>query len=152
MQFAKLDAAGCKPDLTPVVGVALLVALFLLAAIGFSRQGQDESIRLPRSELARPPAARLQSSITLQLTPRGTVLVGGVEVPPEGLRPRLEQLRNASGLPGRSSAPPTVILRADRHAPTGKVQEIIEMAEKLGFEKFLLRAREEQGGGKGGSP
>jgi biopolymer transport protein ExbD len=35
----------------------------------------------------------------------------------------------------------TVVLRADRAAKTGKVQEIIQMCQKAGFDMFALRGK-----------
>ena len=35
----------------------------------------------------------------------------------------------------------TIVIRADRDVPTGKVQEVIRMCQDTGFEKFALRAR-----------
>ncbi len=35
----------------------------------------------------------------------------------------------------------TVIMRADRDVPAGKVQEVLRICQELGFERFVLRAR-----------
>jgi biopolymer transport protein ExbD len=38
----------------------------------------------------------------------------------------------------------TVIIRADSGAKTGRVQELIEICQNVGFEKFALRAMAEE--------
>ena len=38
----------------------------------------------------------------------------------------------------------TVILRADANAKTGVVQEVIQKCQDNGYEKFALRAKQEQ--------
>ena len=39
----------------------------------------------------------------------------------------------------------TVIIRADRNAQTGRVQELIQVCQENDFEKFALRAKEDVG-------
>jgi biopolymer transport protein ExbD len=39
----------------------------------------------------------------------------------------------------------TIIIRAHKDAKTGLVQQIIKVAQELGFEKFTLRAKSEVG-------
>jgi biopolymer transport protein ExbD len=43
----------------------------------------------------------------------------------------------------QSPADSTVIIRADREAQAGQVQELIKMCQEAGFEQFALRARED---------
>ena len=38
----------------------------------------------------------------------------------------------------------TIVIRADRDVPTGKVQEVIRVCQEADFEKFVLRAKWEQ--------
>jgi biopolymer transport protein ExbD len=45
---------------------------------------------------------------------------------------------------GESAASATVIIRGHRDAKTGIVQELIKVCQSAGFEKFTLRAKEEQ--------
>ena len=125
-----------------MIGITFQVAIFLLLVLTFSLRAQDESIRLPGSELARPPASRLQSPVVLQVTSRGTVILGAVELPMADVRPLLQRECDAIRFQGIEPARATVILRADREVPTGMVQELIELAQRIGFEQFVLRAQE----------
>jgi biopolymer transport protein ExbD len=38
----------------------------------------------------------------------------------------------------------TIIIRADRNAQTGAVQEIIQVSQEAGFQKFALRGKQGQ--------
>lgn len=142
MQFAKLQSIRSAPDLTPMIGITFLVAIFLLLVLTFSLRSQDESVRLPCSELARPPAARFQWPVVLQVTSGGMVILGGVETPMADVRSLLQRESDAIRLQGIEPARATVIVRADREVPTGMVQELIELAQGIGFEQFTLRAQE----------
>ena len=63
----------------------------------------------------------------------------------EGLQPLLQRERQViDATPGRTASEATVIIRADKNAKTGRVQELIEVCQKTGFEKFALRARQEE--------
>lgn len=148
MQFVKPNSVRCPFDLTPMIGIMLLLAVFLLVGLSFSLTSQDETIRLPGSELARPPATPVESPITLQLTSRGTVIFGGVEVAAGDVRTLLENQRDTLKSQGRDPARATIILRADRGAPTGTAQELIDLGQQVGFQRFVLRAKEEDARGK----
>lgn len=142
MHFTKPQSIRCIPDLTPMIGIMFQVAIFLLLVLTYALRAQDEAIRLPGSELARPPVARHQSPVVLQVTSRGTVILGAVELPMADVRPLLQRECGAVRFQGIEPARATVIVRADRGVPTGMVQELIELAQKVGFEQFVLRAQE----------
>ena len=132
-------------DMTPMIDMTFQLIAFFMVLVNFSEAEQNDRIRLPSSELAKPPDAPFDSPITLQLTSTGMVLLAGQEVPLAGLQSLL--LREAQLLdadPTRSPRDATVIIRADRGAKTGVVQEVIQVCQKTGFEKFALRAKQEE--------
>lgn len=132
-------------DMTPMIDMTFQLIAFFMVLINFSEAEQNERIRLPSSELAKPPDVPLDSPITLQLTSEGTVLLAGQNVPLAGVKPLL--LREAQLLdadPTRSVSDATVIIRADRGAKTGRVQEVIQVCQETHFEKFALRAKQEE--------
>jgi biopolymer transport protein ExbD len=132
-------------DMTPMIDMAFQLIAFFMVLMNFSGADQDEQIRLPASQLAKPPDAPLESPITLQLTKQGTVLLGGIHTPMAGLKPLLvRESQVIAATPGRSVKDATVILRADRDAKTGIVQEVIKICQETGFEKFALRAMQEE--------
>jgi len=128
-----------------MIAVALQLGVFLLLALNYGLGGQDASIRLPSSELARPTAARLDAVVSLQVTSQGMVAIDGKTVATAQVEPLLAAQREALKKQGSTPGEATVIVRADRDAPTGRVQELVEIAQKLGYEKFILRTLDDQG-------
>ena len=153
MRFQRrTDAEGIRPDMTPMNDIVFQLMAFFMLVINISKTEQDELIRLPASELAKPPKAAPQSPITLQLTREGRVVCGG-ERSPKGqdpllwLRPiLLREVAIIRHTPGRKVDDTTIIIRADRSAKTGDVQRLMELCQDpaIRFQKFKLRARQER--------
>ncbi|HID76257.1 MAG TPA: biopolymer transporter ExbD [Planctomycetaceae bacterium] len=147
MRFDRQTRKGiAEGDMTPMIDMTFQLIAFFMVLINFSEAEQNERIRLPSSELAKPPEAPLQQPITLQLTPEGTVLVGGEERTIQGLRPILIREGQLLEAAGHSPREATIVIRADRSAKAGKVQEVIQVCQETGFEKFVLRAKQSQSG------
>ena len=81
MRYSKATAGVTKPDMTPMIDIVFQLIAFFMLVINFTKVDQNELIRLPASELAKPPEAPPESPITLQLTSRGSVIFGGEETP-----------------------------------------------------------------------
>ena len=134
-----------KSEMTPMIDMTFQLIAFFMVVVNFSEAEQNERIRLPLSELAKPVKAEVQTRITLQLTDDGTVILGGTDL-------RISQLgdalllekRHLEAMGDESAKEVSIIIRADRDAQTGEVQEIIEICQKapLWFDKFVLRARQ----------
>ena len=138
-------AAFIEGDMTPMIDMTFQLIAFFVVLINFSEADQNQRIRLPSSELAKPPDAPVVSPITLQLTTAGTVITGVDEVPLAGVKPLLtreKQLLEAT--PDTDFTQATIIIRADRDAKTGRVQELIRACQEVGFVNFALRAKQEQ--------
>ena len=145
MRYASARGAPfSKGDMTPMIDMTFQLIAFFMVLVNFSEADQSEKIRLPLSELAKPPDAPVATPITLQLTDEGTVIFGAKEVtiPQLGRELSLEkEFLRARG--DESATAATIIIRADRWAKTGEVQQVIEVCQKTGFERFTLRARQE---------
>lgn len=128
-------------DLTPMIDMTFQLIAFFMVLVNFSAAEQDQRIKLPTSELATPEQP-LKQPRTIQLTDKGIVYFGGEEVPLEGLTRLLQVDANNLRGDGELLSEVTVIIRADRQAKTGQVQEIIQTCQEIGYEKFALRARE----------
>ena len=145
MRYAsQRGAPPAKAEMTPMIDMTFQLIAFFMVVVNFSEADQNERIKLPLSELAKPPEAAVETPITLQMTDEGTVIFGAKEVavsqlPAELLREK--QVLEATGT--KSARQATIIIRADRAAMTGQVQEVIEVCQKTGFEKFALRAKQE---------
>ena len=153
MRYSKSASPGVsKPDMTPMIDIVFQLIAFFMLVINITKVDQSELIRLPASELAKPPDAPPESPITLQLTSQGTVIFSGEESPPDQdptlwLRPRLLiERQTIARTPRRSVADATIIIRADRNAQAGRVQELMQLCQEraIGFQKFKLRAKQER--------
>jgi biopolymer transport protein ExbD len=138
--------ATVEVDMTPMIDMTFQLIAFFMILINFDASEQDERIQLPASTLAKPPEAPLETPITLQLTRQGEVIAGGqLYAEAAALRPLLNNERNVLRLKNRSEKDATIVIRADRNTPTGKVQDLIKLCQEMGFEKFTLRAKENVG-------
>ena len=73
------------------------------------------------------------------------MLLVGEEVPVAGLKPLLRREREIIEYRKLKPSEATVVIRADADAKTGIVQELIKACQDTGFEKFALRAKQEEG-------
>jgi biopolymer transport protein ExbD len=135
------ETPKAEPDMTPMIDMTFQLIAFFMVLMNFSECDADERIRLPSSELAKPPDKPVDTPVTLQLTNKGMVIFNAQERPVMGIEPDLR--REAMGLQalGKNPKTATMIIRADRRAKTGNVQELILMCQKAGFEKFVLRTK-----------
>jgi biopolymer transport protein ExbD len=130
-------------DMTPMIDMTFQLIAFFMVALNFSESEFDQRINLPASELAKPPDVPYVEPLTIQMTANQQVLFAGDELTMEQLPNAL--LREAQFIranPQKSVSDVTVIIRADRSAPTGRVQEVIQMCQKADFDTFALRGRQ----------
>jgi len=143
MRFNKPKMFSAEMDMTPMIDVTFQLIAFFMFALNFSEVDVDQRINLPSSELAKPPDAPYSEPLTIQLTAEDTVLFGGDEFTMSDLQqPLLREAQIIKANPQKSVSDVTVIIRADRQAKTGKVQEIIQMCQKAEFDTFALRGKQ----------
>ncbi len=151
MRLTKKKGAGfAEGDMTPMIDMTFQLIAFFMVLVNFSEADQNQQIKLPASELAKPPDGPVKSPITLQLTEKGTVICGPDETTLEGLQRLLLVEWNVIKAGGKDPAEATIIIRADRAAQTGKAQQIIQICQETGFEKFALRAKQQERKHEGG--
>ena len=143
MRFQTLHSYSCQPDMTPMLDLTFQLTFFFMLALNFSSDIQSDLIRLPASEIAKPSEGALETPITVQMLSSGLVLFGGDQMAVDALQgPLQREQRVLKSLFGKKKVgTATIVIRADRDVPTGKVQEVIRMCQDTGFEKFALRAR-----------
>ncbi len=130
-------------DMTPMIDVTFQLIAFFMFVLNFSEVDQDQRINLPASELARPPDVAYEQPITIQLTKNQSIIFAGDELSSAGLKSALlreAQIIKAS--PKKKVSDVTVIIRADKRAKTGKVQEIIQLCQQAEFDTFALRGKQ----------
>lgn len=141
------DKQPSEGDMTPMIDMVFQLIAFFMVLINFSEVEQDQRVNLPLSELAKPPEVAYEKPITLQMTgDEGIILNAGADklLTIEELRIALKrqaQIIRAAGDDVRLSDV-TIIVRADREARTGKVQEMIDAAQQAEFETFALRGQQ----------
>jgi len=131
-------------DMTPMIDMTFQLIAFFMVVIGFADADQNERIKLPSSELAKPPEVPFDLPLTLQLTKQGTVLFAGDELSLAEFRRPLWKEYKTIKAQGSNPNQVTVIIRADRKAKAGRVQELIKLCQDTRFEKFALRAKQEE--------
>jgi biopolymer transport protein ExbD len=129
--------------MTPMIDVTFQLIAFFMFVLNFSEVDQDQRINLPLSELARPPEVAYDEPLTVQLAGDDQIIFAGNYVSADGLKAAM--LREAQIIkthPEKKVSDVTVIIRADRKAKTGKVQEIIKICQEAEFDTFALRGRQ----------
>jgi biopolymer transport protein ExbD len=134
---------SAEPDMTPMIDMTFQLIAFFMVLLNFGEGEVDARIKLPSSQLAKPPEAALTDPLVLQLTHDDQVIFNGEVLPIPALDRPLALERRVLELNAKDVANATVIVRADANAKTGVVQEVIQMCQKNGFEIFRLRAKQE---------
>jgi biopolymer transport protein ExbD len=138
------EMASAEPDMTPMIDVTFQLIAFFMFVLRFSDAETNERIRLPSSELAKPPEAPLAQPMTLQLTREGTVLFAAEELPVSRMRLALQRERTLMERLKKPVDEVTIVIRADAETKAGIVQELIRAGQEVGFEKFVMRALHDQ--------
>lgn len=142
MRFKKPARAGALGDLTPMIDMTFQLIAFFMVLVNFTEADQNERIKLPASELVKPPDAPLETPIFLHLTKDGTVIIGGQETTIDGVKSSL--IVEANILRRKDSSPEdaTIIVRGDARVQAGQVQRLIQVCQEADFINFALRAEE----------
>lgn len=139
-------------DMTPMIDMVFQLLIFFMILINFSDADQNQRVRLPKSELAKPPEMPIPNAITLQIAPQlgrsgeFSVLIGADEIKdlkelPAFLKREIDVVQRTKH---KVAADMTVIIRAHQEAKTGFVQEVIQVCQQNKLEKFALRAEQLQ--------
>ncbi len=145
MRLGKKSAGIHEGDMTPMIDMVFQLIAFFMVLVNFTEADQNQRIHLPSSELAKPPDAPLDSPITIHVTEDGTAIMGPNEVPIQGLTRLLtieHQVLVRKG-DGRAKEA-TIIIRGDGITQFGLIQEVIQVCQDVGFEKFALRAKQQE--------
>ena len=129
-------------DMTPMIDMTFQLIAFFMVLLNFTDAEQDQRIKLPESELARPPEEAYAEPLTVQLMSDGDAILGTDEIPFSQLARALRQ--EAQFIRVRDDkrlADVTVIIRAAADVETGLVQEVIQMCQGAEFDSFALRAQ-----------
>ena len=143
MRFNRHLPERAEGDLTPMIDMTFQLIAFFMVLINFTEADQNEQIQLPASELAKPPEAPFEHPVYVQLTRDGWVILSGQKVPLEGLKPYMIRESEFLRLRKKTPSDATIVVRADKAAPVGVVQEVIQICQETKFDTFVLRAEEQ---------
>ena len=142
MKFKRQSAGAAQGDLTPMIDMTFQLIAFFMVLINFTEADTNERIKLPTSEIVKPPDGPMEEPIFLHLTEEGSVILGGVETSIENAKANLIVEANILKRKSSSPADATVIVRGDANVPAGEVQKLIQICQEAEFETFALRAEE----------
>lgn len=132
-------------DMTPMIDMTFQLIIFLMLMVNFSEADQNALVKLPTSELAKPPDKPLEKPITINVLKEGAMIVGGQTVQIEGLRALMSREADAIVAEGKEVSNAHIIIRGHGSAPVGMIQDVIKVCQEAKFEQFALRAKEEIG-------
>jgi biopolymer transport protein ExbD len=137
--------AQAEMDMTPMIDVTFQLIAFFLFVLNFTEVDQDQRVNLPLSELARPPEVPYDEPLTVQLMSNETIVFAGDTLTRDGLKSAmLREAQIIKAHPEKKVSDVTVVIRADRNAATGKVQELIQVCQEAEFDTFALRGKQSQ--------
>ncbi len=140
----KFDSKMAEGDMTAMIDMVFQLIIFFMVLINFSQDDQNDKIKLPSSELAKPPEAPLTYPIVLNLDQNSTIYMGANVVTVESIAPLLRTEIQLLVSRNQSAKDANIVIRGHQNTPGGVVQDLIKKCQELGFEKFALRVREEQ--------
>jgi biopolymer transport protein ExbD len=143
-----------EPDMTPMIDCVFQLITFFMVVINFENTQADERVKLPDSELAKPPKVKLEEELVLNVgfirnsdgsrrVQEPLVFYPGKDTPIKDMGPILKKEKDIYRLRHpKGPIKATVVIRADGEVPTGQIQELIKLCQAQEFEKFVLKALE----------
>ncbi len=138
------DSKMAEGDMTAMIDMVFQLIIFFMVLINFSQDDQNDKIKLPASELAKPPDAPLTFPIVLHVDSNATIYMGANIVTVDSIAPLLKTEIQLLTSRKQTAKDANIIIRGHQNTPGGAVQDLIKKCQELGFEKFALRVREEQ--------
>ena len=143
MKFRKKFDKILEGDLTPMIDMTFQLIAFFMLIINFSEVEKSEEIELPDTVIARPPETPPEYQIKLNLMPDGKVIFSGQEIDKIDLiEPLLRHEIGVASREGVARGNINVIIRADRNAKTGLVQDLMAKCQESELETFSLRVNQ----------
>ena len=84
------DSKMAEGDLTAMIDMVFQLIIFFMVLINFSQDDQNDKIKLPSSELAKPPDAPLTFPIVLYLDSDSVIYMGANTVTVDSIAPLLK--------------------------------------------------------------
>jgi len=138
----KVDLA--EGDLTPMIDMTFQLIAFFMVLINFAQTESNDRVKLPSSQLVKPPEVALEFPIILHIAQDGEIILGGDDYTAETLRIGLQRELAVIKAEGKSVDDANVVIRAHKDAAAGDVQEVIRVAQDQKLINFALRVKEDR--------
>jgi biopolymer transport protein ExbD len=138
----KVDLA--EGDLTPMIDMTFQLIAFFMVLINFAQTESNDRVKLPSSQLVKPPEVALEFPIILHVAQDGEIILGGDDYTAETLRVGLRKEIAVIKAEGKSIDDANVVIRAHKDTAAGDVQEVIRVAQDQKLENFALRVKEDR--------
>lgn len=155
MKFRSADIPAPEINVTPMIDIVFQLIAFFMVVINFEQTQADERVKLPRDELARPmKKARpneLIVNIGFQRNRKGDITSAPfIRLTDEArdfswpndedaLKKTIKRIAG-SRKRDKTLGKTTIVIRADSYCPSGITTDIIDIAQRVGFEKFAFAA------------
>lgn len=137
----KVDLA--EGDLTPMIDMVFQLIAFFMVLINFAQTESNDRVKLPSSQLVKPPEVPLEFPIILHVAQDGEIILGGDDYTAETLRVGLQKELAVIKAEGKTVDDANVVIRAHKDTSAGDVQEVIRVAQEQQLENFALRVKED---------
>lgn len=117
-----------KIDITPLVGVALILVIIFMVTSPLMMNSADLGIDLPK---AKTVEAKSQTNITISISKNGEFALNEKEVPTGEISQELQNM--ISDYPDR-----LVVIRADKNIQHQRILEMLTMAKKAGANHLAI--------------
>jgi biopolymer transport protein ExbD len=138
----KVDLA--EGDLTPMIDMTFQLIAFFMVLINFAQTESNDRVKLPSSQLVKPPEVALEFPIILHIAQDGEIILGGDDYTAETLRIGLQRELAVIRAEGKTVDDANVVIRAHKDAAAGDVQEVIRVAQEQKLINFALRVKEDR--------
>ena len=144
MRLKRKPVDLAEGDLTPMIDMTFQLIAFFMVLINFAQTEANDNVILPNSQLVKPPETALTFPIILHVAKDGQIFLGGDDYTVDTLRVGLRRELSVIKAEGKEPDDANVIIRAHKDTATGKVQEIIQVAQEQQLTNFALRAKEDR--------
>ena len=128
--------------MTPMIDLVFLLISFFMVVVNFSEADQNERIKLPLSELARPAEEPPTETMVLHILETGNIIYGNVEYDLPRFAERMDLYTGFLKLMKIDKEKVNVILRADGKSEYRQVAEVLRLCQEKQFVNFIFRAKQ----------
>jgi biopolymer transport protein ExbD len=141
-------AQSAEPNLTPLLDLVLQLVMFFMLCANFVMEQVNDSITLPKAQMARPMDKDDRQFLFLnvdkdgRLLVPGRTLVGPVEIGGYLKREYADAQRKAKpNAEGKPEVRTKVVIRGDEKAKYSHIYALMQACRAAGFHNIELRAK-----------